>query len=290
MLDARDNGGAGGGNLNPFCFSQWNQIDNLPIVMHHSQSANSNNGTIAVLNINSEHYYIGNSRMVADRGWLFLGANATGVLSPYQTIQTGCPGSMSGVTVMGSSILSGGTTGLAPVAMQAVNNIHFINVHIQAGTQAVPGSAFEVSGQAPSANIYIRAQVENFVPTGAGTVLSIVQSIDHIQLEVSTAATAPGTGAWVGTTVGGGHFVVSNSSLRVMAAGWGQDLQLIQNSDITYRATSMDMYLPNSAPAATLLGCTVRAPLLNDSDITVGSAQHICCLTAPECHFKVIYT
>ena len=55
-----------------------------------------------------------------------------------------------------------------------------------------------------------------------------------------------------------------------MAAGGGQDLQLIQNSDITYKATSMDMYLPNSAPAATLLGCTVRAPLLNDGDITVG--------------------
>jgi len=269
VLDSRDNGGSGGGPQNPFCFSQWNQIDNVPIIMHHNQSANSNNGTIAVLNITSEHYYIDNSRMVADRGWLFLASNTVGVVSPYQTVLTGCSGSMTVATVSNSSILSSGTTGLAPVVMQNVNNIHFINVHVQAGIQAVAGSAFEVSGFAPSSNIYISAQIENFVPTGAGTALSIVQSIDHVDLEVSTAATKAGSGAWVGTTVGGGHFIVSNSVLRVMAAAGSQDLQLIQSSDITYETTSMDMYIANPAPAAILFGCIVRAPLLNDSDITV---------------------
>src|SRR5579864_339207 len=271
VLDGRDNSG-GGGSANPFCFDQFNQIDNLFINMHHNQAVNSNNGTIAILDITGEHYSIANSRVLADTGLAFFNANLVGAASPYQTLETGCPSSMTIVTVVNTSVGFLGTSGGSPVQMAGVANVKFINVHVQGSS--LGGSAFSIGGQAGSSNVYIQAQVENFAPVNYGTVLLLNQSIDHLELNASTAGTVSGSGAWIGSQIGG--FAVSNSRLRVQPTDGTQNLQLIQSAGMTYTGTVMDMYTGNSAPSVTLLGCIIFAPTVPDSSFAFSpSSQYM---------------
>jgi hypothetical protein len=271
IIDARDDR-LGTGALDPFCFNQFNKIRNVYIAMPHNQALNSANGTVAVYNVNGEHYYIEpETRFIADRTMMFLTFNALGVVSPYQTINTGCPGSMTDVYVMQNSSLSGGTTGLAMIASQA-SEIHFTMQHTQAGTSS-NAPAFEIGGPAQTTGVYIDGRCESAVAGATGACVYFAGNANNVNIDLGTSALSGTTGGWIGANNTG--YTITNSRFRVETTDAGLTLPLFSNIGITIKNSRFD--LSNStAPltaGATCLGCIIDAPNHFPSQITFAAGS-----------------
>jgi hypothetical protein len=271
IVYGRDNGGSGGGSANPFCFSQFNKLYNVYIAMHHAQTVNSNNGTIAVYNVNAEHWKIlAQTRFEADRTMMFMTSNGVGVSSPYQTIQTGCPASMTLVSVDHNSSLGSGTSGLSMILSQA-SEINFTNQHTQAGVSS-NSPAFELSGPAGASGVHIDGRCENeqaTVNSANGVCIQFKGTANDVHVTLGTSALTGSTGAWIGTDANG--YTISDSDFRIETTDGGSTLPLLSASTVTLKNTKLflsNSTSPLSAATWTCQGCTVEAPNHTNANVS----------------------
>jgi len=104
ILLGRDNA-AGGGN-GQFCYSQGWRIENVNIVSTPQPTANGGIGAIGILDIGAEDGMIINPFILTDTPIVLTQTNFLSWTSPYQSIQKGCPFSMTGVNMYGGVLES----------------------------------------------------------------------------------------------------------------------------------------------------------------------------------------
>lgn len=269
ILDARDNGGAGGGSANPFCFAEYNALKDVCVNMHHSATANSNNGVIGLLNINAEAWQVERGEETADIGMAFLTSNSVGAVSPYQTIQTGCPSSMTMITAINNHILSANTSGTTGAIISHAAEAHFINQHVQAGS-SVTASCYQIT----ATNLYITGRCENFKPS-TGTFLLFDGNSDDVFFDIGVSAITAASG---GNLVGfnGAGILVTNSNIRVQVTDGGNTLPFVQNIASTFQNSRLRLSNSSSPLSVGIVaaGCVIDAPNHTAGNVSFAGASN----------------
>jgi hypothetical protein len=96
LLFGRDNAGGGGG-ANPICYGQFNTLRHVNINTDTNAVYNGGYGYIGIYNIGAEIMSIYDSNISTDSPAWFSDGNDMSITSAYQTLQSGCPPSMSGL-------------------------------------------------------------------------------------------------------------------------------------------------------------------------------------------------
>lgn len=277
ILMGRDN--AAGGGAGPFCFSQFNHDTHLQIETDSNLTLNSGQGYVGIYDINAELYSIEDSDIIANTPAWFDTANTLAISSAYQTLQTGCSASMTGVTSKNT-----GWTGEG----NGVNQIFNI--------QGSPTGDFRFTqtflGWAVSSGCNAGGQFA--IRTGTGTIFSLVVdettdyeqncapggflfangNIKHSQIHPQTAV-PNGTSAWFipgnGTTWTDVDFSITKANAGDTTQNLLGNVNTVTITGSTLRAN--ETLSPISLSNVTLTGDTVVAPGFTPSNVTFNSAS-----------------
>ena len=262
LLDGRDNA-AGGGN-GPFCFSEFNTIRNVQMFTAHNGSANGGSGLLGIYNIGAEDYSMDNIRVVADQPLWFSTINDLSIASQYQTLSTGCPGSMTVVSIRDSTVQPTNANS-SGIRANNTDNFKIENLGYIVGGLV----AFPVVWGGNNSNWRVTGQIEQAVaPAAFGIILSGI--IDHMDIDIATSS---GTGAASGyiTINASNCCTMSNSSLKVTVLN-GTAQPLVTDSNWIIRGSTLDLGTtanPVNLTAITLVGDVIRANGFADADIAM---------------------
>jgi hypothetical protein len=153
VLLGRDNAG-GGGSHNPYCFAQFNTLDNLFVFMD-SHPGLKPRGSVAVYNVSAEHFTIRGGKYIADQSLELSSTNILGIESSYQKLADGCPASMTIISV--GEAASFQSWNYFPVEFNHVLDADFAMVYYSCGKPSSIAVNFN-TGQ--NKKISMRGQVE----------------------------------------------------------------------------------------------------------------------------------
>lgn len=234
IIQARDNNG-GGGSANPFCFAQQNTFQNVAVSLSHTQASNSGFGSVGFYNVGGEGATYNNVLITSDHGYFFLTANDLSISSLYQTIQTGCPASMTEVKILGGAIRTLGNSPSSGIYTKSSDSF-FISPDTEF-LSANSNTAWGVTFGGGTVQAWdIRGQFENQT-TNSIFQLAAGVSLDHINMDVVTSGQS-GSGQYF-TTITGGQ-TVTNSRLRVSYAN-GTQLPMFNNLSLTWKGGEIDL-------------------------------------------------
>jgi hypothetical protein len=271
ILMARDDGGAGGGSSNPFCFSQFNILENVFIWMD-SSAAVTTRGRVALYNVGAEHFTIHGGLFRGDSGAYFSNSNQLAFTGPYQTIQTGCPSSMTDVKVLGgtSFAAAGANSGLELGGTQLIN-FEFDNIHILNVGTATYAMSFNTSSSG-AIRIQVSGQFEGF-PSCMNSNGDLHDSTFNIVC-ISPTSNLVGINANVTHQNNWFHFVqVGGAAQNLFSSGSSSTIQ----GGVIFAGSSLGMADPGiNSPNITLtnalvfdLGATSNPTLAAGSDYTL---------------------
>lgn len=135
ILRGRDNGGAGGGGGNPFCFAERQKFENFAIIDFtiggFNTTANGGRGYIGIYNDGAESGKLENFAIATATPLVYTNSNVASVTSPYQTLGTGCNVTMTGElldtgAVASNSAITQPNIEADGTANMEVNNVTFI--------------------------------------------------------------------------------------------------------------------------------------------------------------------
>lgn len=101
IMLGRDNAPSNPGwttGIGTYCFPQENKLENVWIYFDSIPAATAV-GTVAVYNVGAEQFQMIGGGYIADNPVFMAATNLLGLSSPYQTLATGCPASMSEVKI-----------------------------------------------------------------------------------------------------------------------------------------------------------------------------------------------
>lgn len=265
ILQGRDNGGAGGGSANPLCYNQFWNIHDIYITDNGgtNPALNSGRGFTAIYNVGAENGVYNNVATVADTPILLSQTNILGISSPFQTLQTGCPLSMTGVTFI-SPILTSSANTLPVIEANLTEGIRIF------GIQGVGGSAlikFENSlGASPTDSWMVTGQYEQ----GISDIITTSVSLDNMDFHVLIAVPPPGFDIKMGA-----------NSLTLSQSTWFFDstpaiIPFIDNASTGTLITGSQINIggATSASNTTVTSSTIYAPSLTDAQITFNAASN----------------
>jgi hypothetical protein len=209
FLFGRDNAVSGSGwitGTGTYCFAQFMVLDNV-YAYFDSRLAATAVGTIAALNVGAEQFTILGGKYIADVPFFASQGNDLSIASPFQTIGTGCPLSLSEIEIRQAAAFQ-------PWTGNALNIRSSLDIDMEPDTEminGVPGtnhSAAIALGNAPFTNIWLRGQSESFDSVvnlnGNGSVF------DHIYITMTAVSPTAGL-----ITLNAGGTNVTNSIFAI---------------------------------------------------------------------------
>ena len=209
FLFGRDNAVSGSGwitGTGTYCFAQFMVLDNV-YAYFDSRLAATAVGTIAALNVGAEQFTILGGKYIADVPFFASQGNDLGIASPFQTIGTGCPLSLSEIEIRQAAAFQ-------PWTGSALNIRSSLDIDMEPDTEMINGvagtnhSAAIALGNAPFTNIWLRGQSESFDSVvnlnGNGSVF------DHIYITMTAVSPTAGL-----ITLNAGGTNVTNSIFAI---------------------------------------------------------------------------
>jgi hypothetical protein len=272
VMMGRDNRDPPSQGLNPFCFAQRNHFEHLYIFTDHNPSLNSGRGYIGIYNIAAEEFLMQVFKVAADQPLWFSNANDLGLSSPYQTLQTGCPGSMTIVTLIDGSVTEQSANSSGIEARGGTRDFQLINQHWITSGPNVTASPINFGRPGDTnGNWYIRGQVED--QNAPGAFIQTAGNLDHMDADVATSEQSGSSPGYLSFAFPG-CCVITNSRIRVSFLN-GIRQPLVQNTNAIIRGGELDLgttAVPLHAASVTLQGTIVHAVGFRDADV-IFSAQ-----------------
>jgi|SRR6195256_3952111 len=209
FLFGRDNATSGTGwitGTGTYCFDQFVVLDNV-YVYFDTRPAATAVGTVAILNVGAEQFTILGGKYISDVPFFASAGNDLSIASPFQTIATGCPSSLSEIEIRQAAAFQ-------PWTGSALNIRSALDIDMEPDTEIInplvgtnhsPGITLT---NAPFTNIWLRGQVEQF-----DSVLSLNgngSTFDHVY--VTMTAVSPTAGL---ITMNAGGTNVTNSIFAI---------------------------------------------------------------------------
>lgn len=264
ILMGRDNAG-GGGAANPLCYQQFYHIHDIYITDNGGGNTtfNGGRGQIGIYNLGAENGLYENVDILTGTTMLFTQTNLATVASPYQTIQTGCPFSMTGVTLIAPNLTASTTT--LPLIESNITNGFTIK-----GIQGVGGIGlvkFEnLSGGTPTTSWFIDGLYEQGVQDVISTSVSLTRMDFHIQ--VST----PPPGFLI--RMGGNNLTFLNSDFLFDDVGLAVPFIDNASTGTLIKGSRLIIAATTSAANTTVTSSEVYAPGVTDANITFNAASN----------------
>jgi hypothetical protein len=259
ILMGRDNAAGGGG---VYCYSQFNQFDNVYIFSDTSDKTNSGRGYIGIYNIGAEHFIISRVKIIAPTPLFFAATNILKLESPYQPLATGCPVSMTGVIFDDVSVTTTHGNGIE-IWDSGEFLFNFFEVVYGKYTKefavALNGHlVWEIKG-----NVHVER------PNAPGNFLSIGSKItDHIDLHANVGV-ANGSAPYV--NLNGNDLTITNSKLAVRCqTGTCQIMFTNGGTGNHWRGGEIDLGTttpPLNASNLTITGAVVHADGFKNSQV-----------------------
>ena len=280
MAMGRDNGGSGTGATNPFCYGQFNSDDHIFIATDHNAVVNGGRGYIGIYEIGAELYTLSNSFVMADLGMWSDVANTLAISSAYQTIQTGCPSSMEGITVTNTSFTAESSASSAAIIFNgSPNGLHtFVSGLCQ---PAVAGNYCFVLGSGGTGyyglKIYPAFTVEGATASaGAGGVLFSNNNLSDSVLDASTAIPSGSLNGWYQVANTGITFTDTVLKIHKINAGDTAEPLISNVASWVFKGGELQLATtasPLSVSNVTLTGTRVVAGGFTDANITFNSGS-----------------
>lgn len=263
ILQGRDNAG-GGGSANPLCFTEAYNIHDIYWTDNGGSNTalNSGRGFIGIYNVSAENGIYNNVHGLADTNILFSQNNVLGIASPYQTLQTGCPLSMTGVTMV-NPVLTGSATTLPLIEANTTNAFSLF------GFQCVGGNAcikFEnTAGASPTAGWVVTGLTEQ----STSDILATSVGMANMKFFMLIANPPPGfvfKPLAANLTFDQCDFLIDDFFALV---------PFIDNvqTGTQIRGSKIHIGFATSASNTTLLDTEVFAPTLTDANLTFNAAS-----------------
>jgi hypothetical protein len=267
VMMGRDNRDPPTQGLNPFCFAQRNHFEHLYIFTDHNPSLNSGRGYIGIYNIAAEEFLMQVFKIAADQPMWFSNANDLGLSSPYQTLQTGCPGSMTIVTLIDGSVTEQSANSSGIEARGGTREFQLINQHWITSAASVTANPINFGRPGDTnGNWYIRGQIED--QNAPGAFIQTSGNLDHMDIDVATSVQSGISPGYL-SFASPGCCQITNSRIRVSFLN-GVPQSLIQNTNVTIRGGELDLGTtakPLHAPNVILQGTIVHAVGFRDADV-----------------------
>jgi hypothetical protein len=265
ILQGRDN--ALGGGTGAFCFAESQNFHDLYITDNGggASTQNTNRGQIGIYNVSAENGVYSNVQILSGTPMLFSQTNVLGIASPYQTLQTGCPFSMTGESLVEPTLV--GSVAALPLVEANITNGFTVT-----GGQGVNGNAFfkfeNTAGAAVTSNWSISALYE----AGSAAMISTSVSLDSMQINLMVSSPAPGNDI----NVTANNLTISNSQLYFGHLGGVSAEPFITN---TATGTSISGSIlgiggTTSAGNTTVSSSTIYAPLITPANITFAAGSN----------------
>lgn len=280
MLLGRDN--ALGGGTGVFCFAQFNHDRHIQIEADNNAVVNGGRGYIGIYNVGAELYTIEDSDIIANVPAWFDTANTLSIASAYQTLQTGCPASMTGVTSQntGWSGVGNNVTHIINLQGSPTGDFYFNQTFFGWGANGIAGGC-NASGQFA-------------IDTGTGTIFGlVVTETDDYEINCAPGgflftngnlkssyihpqtAIPTGTSAWF---VPGNGTTWTDVDFGITKSNAGDTSQNLLGSVNTVTITggrimANDAISPINVTNTTLTGTIVQAPGFTDANVTFNSAS-----------------
>lgn len=207
-----------------FCFVENYKIHNVGIYDYaNNTTVNGGRGAIAIYNVNAENGLYENNVFNAGTPMVFTKTNIATISSPYQTIQTGCPASMTTVQ-MNNNVTAPAASTLANIEADGTLGFDVTNPEAFGGQETIlfEGAAanrwhvtgnHEANGTAPKYFIQTSIGVRDsvFSPESAASIAFInvtanSQGFINDIFDFNTDGAAPFiTNTATGTTITGGY-------------------------------------------------------------------------------------
>jgi len=269
FLFGRDNAVSNGSStgVGTFCFSEENKLENVWVYMDTRPAATAV-GTVPVYNVGAEQFQIIGGGYIGDLPLFISATNDLSLASPYQTLLTGCPTSMSEVKIGHGVVLQAWTK-------QAMDLRGIIDFESEKDTEILNGvigtnhsSAVVInSGSNVPTNITLQGQDEGFdFPL---TLNTTVEAMDARMTAVAPTA--------AGLIVVGNGITVSDSYFNMpQINGTLQPLFNVLSGTATIRGSILyegkNSGSGTGANNLTLTGSTIYAPGLTDTAVNTFAA------------------
>jgi hypothetical protein len=250
-----------------FCFAQENKLENVWVYFDTRPAATAV-GTVAVYNVGAEQFQILGGGYIADNPVFITATNDLSLASPYQTLATGCPASMTEVKVGHGASFQAWTRSAfdlrGVIDFESEKDTEILNGVI--GTNHSPAVTINSGANVPT-NITLQGQDEGF-----DFPLTLNTSVEG--LDARLTAVAP-TAA--GLIVIGNGITVSDCYINMpQINGTIQPLVNILSGTATMRGCIIfeGKNLGTGAGAAnvTLTNSTIYAPGLTDTQVNTFKA------------------
>lgn len=189
FLFGRDNAVSGTGwttGTGTYCFTEENKLEDV-WVFFDTRPAATAVGTVAIYNQGAEQFQIIGGGYIADSPLMFGFSNILSIASPYVTLSTGCPASMSEVKI-------GHGASFQPWTKQAIRiDDQMIDFETESDTEIINpnigtnhNAAFLINTSNAN-NIFLRGQSESFdLP------ITIGGTVDRLKAELTAVSPAAG--------------------------------------------------------------------------------------------------
>lgn len=269
ILEGRDNA-LGGGNTR-FCFAEHNRIEDVSIwTDHNGAGINATRGYIGIYNCAAELGIWENVHILADTPAYIGATNDLSIVSPYQTLATGCPASMAATSIIDCSF---STIGFASLELRSVLGVTLDNVNLLSNGSTTGLIPILVTGAASTGIRLINVIVESFNAPNAGA-LALSATTSEISGEIFIGAQTGAAAAAI--SIGGAGLALNNPDLRISYVNG--TVNGFINSGFTYPINGGILDIagttaPLSQTNITLTGTTVRAQGFTDAQVTFNSAS-----------------
>lgn len=279
MLMGRDN--AAGGGAGPFCFAEFNHDEHLQIITGNDAVVNGGRGYVGIYDVNAELYQIEDSDVKANVPAWFDTANTLSISSAYQTLQTGCPASMTGVRSINT-----GWTGLGNNATHIINlqgsptgdftfEQTFFGWGPSSGCNA--GGQFAIdTGSSTIFGLHVDQQSDYELNCAPGGFLFTNGNLKSSYIHPQTAIPGAVVSAWF---VPGASTTWTDVDLGITRANTSDTKQNLLGTTNTATITGskinfFDTAAPFSATNTTVTSSIIQSPGFTDSQVTLNAASH----------------
>jgi hypothetical protein len=260
ILFGRD---AAGGDKSkfPFCYAQFNRVQDVFIFMD-SDPAATVRGRIGIYNVGAEHFTISGGKIVADQAVEFADTNILNLHSPYQTLATGCPPSMTVVEINGSASFQ--SWKFFAVEFNNVQTLTADRCHMIAGG---PGEiAINFNSGTDNGNIRLACQIEHYK-----SAINANVNIDH--LDISGTMVVYPQKPLIGLNA---NVTITSSQLGARQVHGTPQPLFNGGSNDTISGSYLDLgtLAAIDSPGIKVLGSMVVAPGHKDPDIKFAPGSH----------------
>ncbi len=269
ILEGRDNA-LGGGN-GRFCFAELDRFEKLTIWTDHNMGINAGRGYIGVYNIAAEHQRYGSMKVFADTDFFFATSNVLGLASAYQTLQTGCPGSMTIVNFDDVSMTVNGGSGIEAWTTAGFRFGNAVEIDFTTNDTAFQAGIATNGTYMIGWSGYVH--VENMIATDSFLTLGAT-TVDKNEL---TAFIGGSTGSGSYVSFAGTGQTITDNIFKVNTQNEGAGVrQFVGNSANTIKGGELWIGTtanPQTAASITLTGVKVYAQGFADAQVTFNSAS-----------------